>query len=401
MSETPLRPRTPGVEPISGDEARRLIRLTGGPDFEALLDRAEAARRAAHGDQVSLCGIVNAKSGLCPEDCGFCSQSARFEGTGAPVYPLIAPGEVLEQARLAEAAGAREFSIVTSGTRVAREAELAAIEAAVRLVRAETTLEPCASLGLMRRPELERLQRAGLVHYHHNLETAPSFFDRVCTTHTFRGQVETVRAARSAGLGLCTGGILGMGETPEQRVELAEVIRDLGVECVPLNFLNPRPGTPMAHLRAIAPEECLAAVAVFRLMMPAAHVFVMGGREVNLGHRQHLIFRAGADGTMVGNYLTSAGATPRQVLDLIEGQGLSVRPTPDAARWAFRGEAPAETRWNRRAADGWGPRPAGSRLRRARAPGGAAGPGVGPLSPAPAGVRRRARRADRRRERPG
>jgi biotin synthase len=352
MCQTPARRQPPGIEPISSGEARRLIRLTEGPEFEALLDRAEAARRGVHGNQVSLCGIVNARSGLCPEDCGFCSQSAHFQGTGAPVYPLMSPREMVEQAKLAEAAGAREFSIVTSGTRVAREPELAAIEEAVRLIRAETTLEPCASLGLVRRPELERLRRAGLMHYHHNLESAPSFFGRVCTTHSFQEQVETIRAARSLGFQLCTGGILGMGETPEQRVELAEVIRDLEVDCVPVNFLNPRPGTPMERVRAITAAECLAAVAVYRLMMPAAHVFVMGGREVNLGEQQHLIFRAGADGTMVGNYLTSAGRPPRQVVDLVEGQGLSVRPTPDAARWAFHGEAPAETRWNRRAAGG-------------------------------------------------
>ncbi len=356
MRDAGARP-PPVPDPISGDEARRLIRLTEGPEFEALLDRAEAARRAAHGDQVSLCGIVNARSGLCPEDCGFCSQSARFHETGAPVYPLMAPREMVEQAKLAEAAGAREFSIVTSGTRVAREPELAAIEEAVRLIGAETTLETCASLGLMRRPELERLRRAGLMHYHHNLESAPSFFDRVCTTHSFQEQVETIQAARSLGFQLCCGGILGMGETPEQRVELAEAIRDLEVDCVPVNFLNPRPGTPMERVWAITPAECLAAVAVYRLMMPAAHVFVMGGREVNLGERQHLIFRAGADGTMVGNYLTSAGAPPRQVVDLVEGQGLSVRPTGDAARWAFHGEAPAETRWNRRAAAGRRPPP--------------------------------------------
>ncbi|HEU4386102.1 MAG TPA: biotin synthase BioB [Anaeromyxobacteraceae bacterium] len=352
MCETTARTLPPGIEPISGEEARRLIRLTQGSEFEALLNRAEAARRAVHGDQVSLCGITNAKSGLCPENCGFCSQSAHFKGAEAPVYPLISPREMVEQAKLAEAAGAREFSIVTSGTRVAKESELAAIEEAVRLIKAETTLEPCASLGLMRRPELERLKKAGLMHLHHNLESAPSFFDRVCTTHTFQEQIETIRAGKSLGLKLCTGGILGMGETPEQRVELGEVIRDLEVDCVPMNFLNPRPGTPMAHVKAISAEECLAAVAVFRLMMPAAHVFVMGGREVNLGQKQHLIFRAGADGTMVGNYLTSAGKTPHEVVDMIEGQGLSVRPTPDATRWAFHGDAPAETRWNRRAAEG-------------------------------------------------
>jgi biotin synthase len=142
-----------------------------------------------------------------------------------------------------------------------------------------------------------------------------------------------------------------MGETPEQRVELAETIRDLGIDCIPINFLNPRPGTPMAHVKAITAEECLAAVAVFRLMLPTAHIFVMGGREVNLGDRQHLIFRAGANGTMVGNYLTSAGRAPDGTVAMVEAQGLKLRP-PDTARpWSFDGHAPHEADWNVRAAE--------------------------------------------------
>jgi biotin synthase len=341
----------PGIEPISVEEARRLIRQTG-PELEALLARAGAVREAVHGRQVSLCGITNAKSGRCPEDCGFCSQSAHFD-TGAPEYGMMSAREIADHARAAEEAGAREFSIVTSGTRIARESELAELERAVRLIRAETTVEPCASLGLMGRPELERLRRAGLEHFHHNLETARSHFENVCSTHTYDEQLATIRAAKELGYKLCTGGILGMGETPEQRVELAETIRDLGVDCVPMNFLNPRPGTPMANLRAITPEECLAAVAVFRLMMPAAHIFVMGGREVNLGPLQDRIFDAGADGTMVGNYLTSAGTQPADVVSMIQRQGLNVKPTPDPARFAFRGEAPrGEAGWNRRAVEG-------------------------------------------------
>ncbi len=341
----------PGILPISADEARRLIHHTSGAEFESLLARAAHVREAVHGNEVSLCGITNAKSGQCPEDCGFCSQSAHFKEADAPVYGLLSPREMVEQAKAAEAAGAREFSLVCSGTRVSKESELARLEEAVRLIKAETTLEPCASLGLMRKPDLERLQRAGLMHYHHNLETAPSHFGSVCSTHSFQEQIDTIRMAKGLGLKLCTGGILGMGETPEQRIELAEVLRDLDVDCIPINFLNPRPGTPMAHLKAITAAECLAAVAVYRLMMPTAHIFVMGGREVNLGDSQDLIFRAGANGTMVGNYLTSAGKTPAQVIDLITGQGMSVKPTPDRDHWAFHGQAPAETRWNRRAAE--------------------------------------------------
>jgi biotin synthase len=351
MCEITKRDLPPGVTPIGADEARTLIRHTAGPELEALLDRAEAVRRAVHGDEVALCGITNAKSGRCAEDCGFCSQSAHFPEADAPVYPLVPADEIVAQAKAAERAGAREFSIVTSGTRVAKESELATIEDAVRRLRAETAVEPCASLGLVREPELVRLKAAGLMHYHHNLETARSFFANVCTTHTYDEQLETIRAAKRQGMQLCSGGILGMGETPEQRVELAETIRDLGVDCVPMNFLNPRPGTPMAHVKAITAEECLAAIAVFRLMMPAAHIFVMGGREVNLGASQHLIFRAGANGTMVGNYLTSAGRGPGETVEMVEGQGLRLR-APDTARaWAFDGSPPADAEWNRRAVE--------------------------------------------------
>jgi biotin synthase len=334
--------------PISGEEARRLIHHTAGPELEALLARARAVREAVHGASVALCGIVNAKSGHCPEDCGFCSQSAHFKEAQAPEYPLMSARDIAEQAKVAEKAGAREFSIVTSGTRVAKEQELATIEEAVKLIRQESGVEPCASLGLMRKPELERLKAAGLMHYHHNLETARSHFDQVCSTHTYDEQLDTIRAARDLGYKVCSGGILGMGETPEQRVEFAETIRDLGIDCVPMNFLNPRPGTPMAHLKAITPGECLAAVAVFRLMMPTAHIFVMGGREVNLGDQQHRIFDAGADGTMVGNYLTSAGGTPDQVIGMVKEHGLELR-APSTGKWNFTGEADREIHWNERA----------------------------------------------------
>jgi biotin synthase len=342
-------PLRAAIQPISGEEARRLIRHASGPELEALIARAGAVRQAVHGASVALCGIVNAKSGHCGEDCAFCSQSAHFPEASAPEYPLLSAREIAAQARTAEQAGAREFSVVTAGTRISKEQELATLEEAVKLIRAESGVEPCASLGLMRRPELARLKAAGLMHYHHNLETARSFFDQVCTTHSYDEQLETIRAARDLGYQVCSGGILGMGETPEQRVELAETVRDLGIHCVPLNFLNPRPGTPMAGVKSITPGECLAAVAVFRLMMPEAHLFVMGGREVNLGELQHRIFEAGADGTMVGNYLTSAGGTPEQVNAMVKDQGLELRP-PSTGKWAFTGEADREIHWNEKAA---------------------------------------------------
>src|SRR5512133_3637244 len=356
MCDGHARPLPDGIVPISADEARRLIRDDSGPALDALMDRARAVREAVHGREVALCGITNAKSGRCPEDCGFCSQSAHFPDADAPVYPLLSADEIVAQAKAAERAGAREFSIVTSGTRISSERELGVLEEAVRRLRAETAVEPCASLGLVREPELARLKAAGLMHYHHNLETARSFFDEVCTTHGYDEQLETIRAAKGLGLKLCSGGILGMGETPEQRVELAETIRALGIDCVPMNFLNPRPGTPMQQVKAITPEECLAAIAVFRLMMPTAHIFVMGGREVNLGAQQDLIFYAGANGTMVGNYLTSAGRAPDATVGMVEAHGLALRPPDTGKPWAFDGQAPHDADWNERAARSGKPR---------------------------------------------
>jgi biotin synthase len=352
MCETHARPLPPGITPIPADEARALIRHSEGAALEALLDRASAVREAVHGREVALCGITSAKSGRCPENCGFCSQSSHFPEADAPVFPLVSADDIVAQAKAAERAGAREFSIVTSGTRISTERELAVLEEAVRRLRAETALEPCASLGLMREPELLRLKAAGLMHYHHNVESARSFFPNVCTTHAYEEQLETIRTARRLGFKLCTGGILGMGESPEQRVELAEELRALGVDCVPMNFLNPRPGTPMANVKAISAGECLAAIAVYRLMMPGANIFVMGGREVNLGERQDLIFRAGANGTMVGNYLTSAGRAPDQTVAMAERQGLALRPPATGRPWAFAGEAPQDADWNRRALEG-------------------------------------------------
>src|SRR5512145_53567 len=205
MSETPkARPLPPGMEPISAEEARRLIRHTSGPELAALLARANAVREAVHGGEIALCGITNAKSGRCAENCGFCSQSAHFPEAEAPVYALVGADAIVEQAKAAERAGAREFSIVTSGTRISRQDELAVLEDAVRRLRDETAVEPCASLGLMREPELARLKGAGLMHYHHNLETARSHFDNVCTTHTYDEQLETIRAAKRQGLKLCS-----------------------------------------------------------------------------------------------------------------------------------------------------------------------------------------------------
>lgn len=316
---------------ISTDEALCLLRATSGPALDSLLDRASEARAAAFGERVGLCAIVNAKAGICGEDCAFCAQSSRAAGVGVPVHGLLPARRLTEGATGAEKIGATAFSIVTSGRRIASETEMADLEESLRGIRKRTSLLRCASLGFMDEARLRRLRGAGLERYHHNLETARSFFPSICTTHTFDGKLDTIRAARAAGLSVCSGGILGLGETLEQRVELADTLRRLGVDAVPINFLDARPGTPLERQPSLAPEECLAAIAVFRLMLPRAEIIVMGGREAQLGDLQPLIFRAGATSTLIGDYLTTTGSRPESVLAMVASQGLSLRRAADRA----------------------------------------------------------------------
>lgn len=303
-------------------EATELMTCEGA-EFYALLARAGAARERHKGRKVVLCGILNAKSGQCSEDCSFCAQSAHF-GTDAPVHPLVSVDRMVERSREVAAMGAREFSIVTSGNAVRDDAEIDTICEALERLRREGRVLRCASLGNLSDGHLERLRNAGLTHYHHNLETARSFFPEVCTTHDYEEDVDTVRRARALGLKVCCGGIFGLGETPEQRVELGLTLRDLDVDSIPVNLLNPIPGTPLEGRRDLSPADCLRIIAVYRLLMPAKNLYVCGGREVNLGELQSWIFMAGANGMMVGNYLTTSGRDHQLDRAMIEDQGLEV-----------------------------------------------------------------------------
>ncbi len=299
------------------------IRATSGRDFESLLERAADARAAAFGNEVGLCAIVNAKSGICGEDCSFCAQSSQASRTGVPVHGLLPARRLVECAVSAEQTSATAFSIVTSGRGIASEPEMVELENGLQGISGKTQLMRCASLGFMDEARLRRLRRAGLHRYHHNLETARSFFPSVCTTHSFDDKLKTLAAAKATGLSICSGGIFGVGETPEQRVELADTLRRLAVSAVPINFLDARPGTALEHQPRLSPEECLATIAVFRLMLPRTELIVMGGREAQLGDMQSSIFRAGATGTLIGNYLTSPGSNPQDVLAMVAEQGFT------------------------------------------------------------------------------
>jgi len=224
---------------ISRDEALSLLRIS----LDDLLFEARSLRREFQGDEVELCAIVNARSGMCGEDCVFCAQSSRH-GTVAITYPLMPPEGIVERARAARRMNARRFGIVTSGRSLAAQ-EIEGVCEAVRAVRGMGLPHPCASLGALDEDGAARLREAGLARYHHNLETSERHFPSLCTTHTWRDRVRTVRAAQAAGLEVCSGGIFGGGESWEDRIDLLLALRTLGVRAVPLNFLMPIAGTPL------------------------------------------------------------------------------------------------------------------------------------------------------------
>ena len=306
---------------VTVEEAERLIGVTGSDTF-ALFLGATRIREQFLGSGVHLCAIINAKSGRCPENCAFCAQSAHF-ATSAPIYPLVDEERIVAEARNAQESGSTCYGIVTSGSTVKGE-ELERICGALRRIRQETGIAPACSLGIIDQETARTLKEAGMATYHHNLETSRSFFPNICNTHDYDDDIATIRAVKRAGLRVCSGGIFGLGETAAQRVELAFTLRELAVESIPLNFLNPIPGTPLEHADLITPLECLKAIALFRFINPGREISVCGGREKNLRDLQSWIFFAGASGTMTGNYLTTTGRASEEDWQMLKDLGLAV-----------------------------------------------------------------------------
>lgn len=309
-------------EQIGKEDALRLSQADD-QDVFSLLERANRIREKFLGHEVDLCAIVNAKSGHCPEDCIFCSQSVHH-GANIQRFPVISATEILEAARKAERMEIVGFGIVTSGRGI-NDKEVTVIGEGLRLVRENLPLRRCASLGSLTQESASLLKEAGLQRYHHNLESSPSFFPRICTTHTLRERMETVKRAKGAGLEVCSGGLFGLGETIQQRIELAFVLKGLEVDSIPVNFLHPILGTPCENTLPLPPLDILKTIALFRFILPTKDIKVCGGRERNLRSLQPLLFLAGANGMMVGNYLTTSGQTPETDLAMIRDLGLKVR----------------------------------------------------------------------------
>jgi biotin synthase len=294
----------------------------GGADLWDLFAAAGRVREHFRGRTIDLCSIVNAKSGACSENCSYCAQSV-YHDTGAPVYPLISVDRMAEAAASAKKNGAKRFCIVTSGRGIDTGDDLENIAQGIRRVR-EIGLSPCATLGTLTREQLAYLKEAGLNRYHHNIETSREYFPRVCTTHSFDERLQVLGHTRELGLSACSGGILGMGESMDDRIKMAFTLRELNVDSVPLNFLMPIMGTPLENINPIAPLEALHAIALFRLVLPNKELRICAGRGTALHTLHPVIFTAGADGFMIGNYLTTSGLDPQEDLDMVRDLGLTI-----------------------------------------------------------------------------
>lgn len=303
---------------ISREDAFYISEVSGTEIFE-LFASANKIRNHFRGNTVGLCSIVNAKSGACPEDCSFCAQSSKSKAE-IEVYPLLSKEIIIQKAREAKKSGARRLSIVTSGRRVS-ETNLLEIADMISEIR-EIGLLPCASLGMLRERELSILKSAGLDRYHHNIETSEGFFPQVCSTHSYADKLETIEAAKSIRLSLCSGGIFGMGETWQDRIDMAFLLKGLDVASVPINFLIPIKGTAFGNKDFLHPLEALKIISLYRYILPRKEIRVCGGRMQILGEFNSMVFLAGADGLLIGNYLTTLGRNHEDDFRLIETYGL-------------------------------------------------------------------------------
>ena len=321
-----LKKKTIQSGDIGADDALRLFEEGAARPF-LLMAAAAEIRRHFKGDEITLCGIINAKSGKCPENCKFCAQSAHY-ATDAESYPLKKAAEIIREAEAAGRAGAEMFGIVTSGKRIKTKKEWTEIIRAIRGI-SDLGMRACASLGMIDAETALALKDAGLYRYHHNLETSRSFFPEICTTHAYDEDVETVRIARAAGLSVCCGGLIGLGEGIRHRIELALTLRELNVDSIPINILSPIKGTPLSQAKPLPPLEILMTIAVFRFLLPDKDIRLCGGKEKNLRQLLPLGLIAGANALMTGNYLTTQGRDAGLDVEMIKDLGLRATREPE------------------------------------------------------------------------
>ena len=306
---------------ISYERAMACIQNEDEKEIQQMMAVAGKLTRRLQGNRADLCGIVNAKSGLCPESCTFCAQSLKFPSQ-VRRYPLLEAETIAEKARQAKERGAREFCIVTSGRRLT-DKEFKKILEIVAAVKKRVIIQVDVSVGFLNDSQARQLKEAGVTRVNHNVQTSSSFYSQIVTTHSYGDRIATLDAIKKAGLEICCGVILGMGESREDRVKAAFEIKSFDPECVPINLLDPRPETPLAGRAPMKLMEILKTIAVFRLILPKACLKLAGGRQVQLGRFQGLAFEAGINGLIVGEYLTTEGNSVSEDFKILREAGLN------------------------------------------------------------------------------
>jgi biotin synthase len=307
---------------ITRDEALELFHVDGAADIFDLISWANRIRERFKGNKIHLCSIVNAKAGACSENCSFCAQSSFYQ-TGSPRYGFVEPEPVLEAAEEANKHGVTAVGLVAAWKGLNEGPMLDEVCDRIRELAATGKTRPDASLGVIKSQKVaDRLKAAGLECYGHNLETSRRFFPSQCSTHSYDDRIETIGYLKKAGIKICSGGIIGMGETREDRCELAFALREVGAHVVPINILNPIPGTPFANVPPLPPMEILKTIACFRFILPRKEIMIAGGRTMNLRDMQSMVFTAGASALMVGNYLTTLNQPVEKDLQMLKDLGL-------------------------------------------------------------------------------
>lgn len=304
-------------EQITKEEAFHLVEMP----LEELCAAADKIRRHFGKDKFDMCTIINGKSGKCSEDCKYCAQSAHYH-TGAGVYPLLPAEEIIKQAEYHAQKGVLRYSIVTSG-RCLNDKEVDEMCRTIRKIKENVDIEVCISFGLLEEEQYRRLKEAGASRVHNNLETSKRNFSNVCTTHSFEDKIEAIKAAMRAGLSVCSGGIMGLGETWEDRIDLAISLRELGIKSVPVNLLNPIPGTPYENNERISDQEMRRIIAVYRFLLPQAFIRLAGGRGL-LEDKGRACFMSGANAVISGDMLTTSGYSIESDRMMLEELGYQI-----------------------------------------------------------------------------
>ncbi len=293
-------------------------------DLGTLCECANDIRKHFMGNSFDLCTIINAKSGACSEDCSYCAQSSRYPVEAVETYPLLGVEEMTREAEYNAQSGVHRFSLVTSGRRLSPR-DLNGISDALAHIRDNVNIQLCSSNGLLSFEDFQQLKEHGLVRYHNNLESSAAHFPRICTTHTYEEKIASIRAAQKAGLSICSGGIMGLGETMEDRISLAFTVKELGVTSVPLNVLSPIPGTPLENMPILTKDEVLRIVAIFRFILPNSYIRLAGGRG-QMDDKGRQAFLSGANAAITGDMLTTSGISIASDIAMLEELGFDVSP---------------------------------------------------------------------------